>query len=342
VPLLLSSLSKSYNPHVRYGAAMAVGIACSGTNLPEAIDLLEPLLKDQTDFVRQGAMIATAMVFIQISKTQHTKVEAFRQLLTRRIETKGEPVMSKFGAILASGILDASGRNATLQLQSPNGHKNFPAIAGMALFTQYWYWYPLIHFICLSFRPTAIIGITKELGIPKWEFKSNARPSLFAYPEKVKTPEKKKAEKVSTAVLSTTKKAQEREKRKKEDREGGNNMDTSSSSNLTIEPEKPKEPTKEPENTSEPPKSPQVEKKPEPKDEILKNPARVTPLQLGFISFNVSDRFSPLPSHSSKSFGILLLKDAKPELPTEFVEGNQSVEQVPEVPLPKPFEYVDD
>jgi len=214
VPLLLSLLSKSYNPHVRYGAAMAVGIACAGSNLPEAIALLEPLLKDQVDFVRQGAMIATSMVFIQISKAQDIKVEAFRQLLSRRIETKGEPVMSKFGAILATGILDASGRNATLQLQSSSGHKNTAAIVGMALFTQYWYWYPLSLTICLSFRPTAIIGVTSDLKIPKWEFKSSAKPSLFSYPEKVKPQEKKQAEKVSTAVLSITKKAQEREKKK--------------------------------------------------------------------------------------------------------------------------------
>ena len=32
-PRIVSLLSQSYNPHVRYGAAMAVGICCSGTGL---------------------------------------------------------------------------------------------------------------------------------------------------------------------------------------------------------------------------------------------------------------------------------------------------------------------
>lgn len=32
-PSVVSLLSESYNPHVRYGAAMALGIACSGTGL---------------------------------------------------------------------------------------------------------------------------------------------------------------------------------------------------------------------------------------------------------------------------------------------------------------------
>lgn len=30
-PSVVSLLSESYNPHVRYGAAMALGICCAGT-----------------------------------------------------------------------------------------------------------------------------------------------------------------------------------------------------------------------------------------------------------------------------------------------------------------------
>lgn len=54
VPRLVSLLAVSYNPHVRYGAAVAIGIACAGSGMSEAVDLLETLTQDPMDFVRQG------------------------------------------------------------------------------------------------------------------------------------------------------------------------------------------------------------------------------------------------------------------------------------------------
>lgn len=44
---------------------MAVGVACAGTGMRAATDLLEPLLGDAVDFVRQGALIASALVLMQ-------------------------------------------------------------------------------------------------------------------------------------------------------------------------------------------------------------------------------------------------------------------------------------
>lgn len=55
---------------------------------------------------------------------------------------------------------------------------------------------------------------------PKFDFISNARPSLFAYPQPTKPPTKETVEKVATAVLSTTAKAKAREKIKKREAEG--------------------------------------------------------------------------------------------------------------------------
>ena len=45
---VISLLSESYNPRVRYGAAMALGIACAGTSLIGAYNILQPLYDDSS------------------------------------------------------------------------------------------------------------------------------------------------------------------------------------------------------------------------------------------------------------------------------------------------------
>jgi len=39
-PSVVSLLSESYNPHVRFGAAMALGIACAGSGLKVSVLLI--------------------------------------------------------------------------------------------------------------------------------------------------------------------------------------------------------------------------------------------------------------------------------------------------------------
>ena len=39
-PSVVSLLSESYNPHVRFGAAMALGIACAGTGLKVSLVII--------------------------------------------------------------------------------------------------------------------------------------------------------------------------------------------------------------------------------------------------------------------------------------------------------------
>ena len=124
--------------------------------------------------------------------------------------------MSKMGAILASGILDAGGRNVTIRLLSKTKHDKITAVVGLAVFSQFWYWYPLIYFISLSFSPTAFIGLNYDLKSPKFEFLSHAKPSLFEYPKPTTVPTTTSAVKLPTAVLSTSAKAKARAKKAEE------------------------------------------------------------------------------------------------------------------------------
>ena len=156
-PGVVSLLSESYNPHVRYGAAIALGIACAGTGSKEAIALIEPMANDPVNYVRQGALIASALIMIQHTEVTCPKVKEFRTMYSKVISDKHDDVMAKFGAILSQGIIDAGGRNVTVSLQSRTGHTNMKAVVGMLVFTQYWYWFPLSHFLSLAFSPRYVI-----------------------------------------------------------------------------------------------------------------------------------------------------------------------------------------
>ena len=69
----------------------------------------------------------------------------------------------------------------TIGLRSAAGHFRRTAVVGLAVFTQYWYWYPLSHFLSLAFQPTAIVGVNADLKMPQMQLVSNCKPSIFAY-----------------------------------------------------------------------------------------------------------------------------------------------------------------
>ena len=165
VPRIVQLLSESYNPHVRCGATLALGIACAGTGLQDAVEILEPMTKDSVDFVRQGAFIALGMILVQQSEAASSSMASIRALYTKIVSDKHEDPMARFGAALGQGLIDAGGRNVTISLQSSAGSKNTSAIVGMVLFCQFWYWYPLAHCACLAFNPTAIIGVNSEIQV---------------------------------------------------------------------------------------------------------------------------------------------------------------------------------
>ena len=203
-PKVVKLLAESYNPHVRYGCMLAVGISCAGTWLKEALDLLQPMLSDPVDYVRQGALIATSMVLMQNPNHEDkSRLAEHRALLQKVVSDKHEDSMAKFGAIIATGLLDAGGRNMTISLMSKSGHKAMPAIVGCGVFTHFWFWHPLLLFVNLALTPTNAIGVNASLQMPTWRFKSHAPPSTYAYPPP-RSDKKEEEKKVAAAVLSIT------------------------------------------------------------------------------------------------------------------------------------------
>lgn len=332
VPRMVELLSESYNPHVRYGAAMALGISCAGTGLDEAIDLLEPMIKDPTDFVRQGALISLAMIMVQQNEAMNPKVASTRKTLKKIIGDRHEDAMTKFGCALALGIIDAGGRNCTIGLQTQTGNLNMAGIVGMAVFTQYWYWFPFTHFLSLSFTPTSMIGLDHDLKIPSFKFHSATRPSLFDYPpeQEVKTDEAPTL--IATAVLSTTAQAKRRAQ-KKERAQRRESMDidqTPTTPKISAptedkmdvdEESKDKEGKEGEKKDSEGEKASPAEiaKKKLEKEKVgyeIENMSRVLPAQLKYISFPAG-RYQPVKKPTG---GVILLVDTRPGEEKVFIE----------------------
>ncbi|KAG4302880.1 hypothetical protein PCK1_000823 [Pneumocystis canis] len=342
LPRMIELLSESYNPHVRYGVGLALGIACAGSAMQDALDLLEPLSKDPSDFVRQSAHISTAMVLIQHNDQSNPRVVNFKKRLEKIISDKHEDAMAKFGAALAQGILDAGGRNVTIGLQSITGSLNMIAIVGTAIFTQFWYWFPLTHFLSLSFTPTALIGLNKDLKIPKFDFISNAKPSLFAYPPETKKETNKGPGKVATAVLSTTAKAQARAKKTekgkilKDNEDDTMEMDSNFRETESIAENMDMDEVKEhqDENISEKNST----KQDEPLFEIMQNMSRVTPFQFKYISFKSNSRYVPVKKPTG---GILMMLDNFPDSPEILIDSisDEKLDKELEADPPEPFEY---
>jgi len=366
VPKLVALLAESFNPHVRYGACLAVGIACAGTAQKDAIDLLTPLLEDGVDFVRQGAMISLAMVLQQAAEARSPSVRRCKEHCQSVAQDKHQPIVAKQGAIIALGMLEAGAGNVAVSLAARAGFLKAGACVGMMLFLQHWYWYPLLPAVSLALQPTAIIGLNADLNMPKgFSLLCSAPPSTFAY---LKWEEKKEEEKkpMATAVLSTTAKAKAREAKKEAKKHGG--VGRQISSQMSIEKtasvnadDKDKDlalggiplervtshlSTVSYLSVDADPKAQAAAEKAkklrEPTSFTVPNVSRVVPAQWKFLSLPPDQRYRPVRGgHRTALAGILLLQDGQPGEAEEVqkVEKLGAFQESEMAPAPEPFEW---
>lgn len=325
LPHIVGLLAESCHAHVRYGAAMAIGIACMGTGMPVAVNMLEKLTSDASDFVRQGALIGLSMVLMHHTEKRSPKSSEMRKTFEATWSAKLEDVITRFGAVVASGVMDTGGRNGVIALTSATGHPRMSAIVGLAIFTQFWYWYPLVHFIGLSIKPAALICLNRDLKMPKLKVQCNADEELFAYVP-VGPPEKPKDTNTAPkAVLSVTAKhmakVMRRTQKRKDNEKAEDKMDT-----------------KEDEGTSSVKKDSdgqttgggnaekdQNVKRSEPKKSghtVLENPCRVLSEQEAYMSWEVDGqherRYTPVLE--GRMSGIVMMADRRAGDDEDIVE----------------------
>merc|ERR1712176_713489 len=352
VPQLVKLLMESFNPHVRYASCMAVGIAMAGTGDMESIAMLEPMLDDVTDYVRQGALIGTAMIYMQQSDTcNNRKVKSFREKLSSLVGEKHQSTLSKMGAILSIGIIDAGGRNCSISLGSRNGFTRMTSAVGLILWLQHWHWYPMMHTFSLALTPTYTIGLNKNFKFPKnFQLVCNSKPSTFAYPKKLEEKKEEKKKRVETVTLSITAKNKARLARKKAKEEGetGGSMeeeeeDVSSSTGKNESDEGGVESMEiddgEKVDKTDDTNKGNEKREPEPTTFRLSNPCRITKAQAEVCAFDLNQRYRPI-HHDEKPCGVIMLTDSSPGEDEDLgTVKAPSIESEDEADPPEPFEW---
>merc|ERR1719238_1447345 len=179
--------------------------------MPRAVSLLEPMAKDPSDFVRQGALMGLAMVLQQETEAHSPAVKRVRELYATMTGDKHVPVLAKSRA----------------------SFRKMSAIVGMALFQQHWYWFPCYHMLSLTMTPTALIGLNADLKMPKsFSVVCKAKRKMFAYPAMLTAKKKAEKKRVATVELSTTAKAKAKKRaldKAKREAEGGAGADATGS-----------------------------------------------------------------------------------------------------------------
>ena len=322
---VLSLLSESYNSHVRFGATMAIGIACAGTGKVKPYKVIEPLFTDPNYLVRQAALVASGLIFSQTSLKQEEGIKEYNENLQNILEDKNEHLLIKFGAYVSKGLLNLGGKNCVINLVSNTGETKMKSIIGMCLFTQYYYWFPMIHMLNLSICPTFLYNIDDNLKLPKnYKMLSKAKPSIFAYLKEEEKDKKKKEVKAEAAVLST----HTRNKAKAKKTGTLSMVDINSSlkkkSSLELNPA----PSGPIPNEDVDKKEEEVKidmSKVEPEEEELENPIRILPLQKKFMAEIDTNDFEPI-IHGRYS-GFVMLKRKRPDVVSVYDEPEEKVEE---------------
>ncbi|KAH8738624.1 PSMD1 protein [Cryptosporidium ryanae] len=325
VPQIFNLLCDNYNPHVRYAAALTLGIICCGTGLSKVISNLDTLTNDSVDFVRQAAYIGLGMLIMQQNEQQCDKLVSIKQKLIKASTDKHEHITTRFGAILGIGLADAGGRNVVASLFSRTGEIRPKAVIGFTLFYQFWYWFPLVHCISLSFYPTCSIGVDKDLRIPKsFKMKCKGNSGKYNYPKPFSLTKNEDRKVVVTAVLSTASKKKSKKPvlaSKKEDQKMEVNKRTSTTEkNNKSQPEETGNKSNSEDNENDKAEFSSSVSGDDEKNEylLLNNPFRVIGDQSEFLEFIQESRFTPAVDYQHKA-GFIILNDNKPSEEEEYI-----------------------
>ncbi|AFN82514.1 proteasome regulatory subunit 2 [Encephalitozoon romaleae SJ-2008] len=159
----LEPLSENHNFFVRAAVAIILGLFLSGTGDKVCTNILEALMYDSNNLVRQSACIGAGFITMQCNPELVPNYKRIIERLNKLIVDKKENGAVELGAVFGRGLSEAGGRNIIFSVRNMSGITSADRIAGAILFLHYWYWYPLLSMVSLCALPTGIFCFNEDL-----------------------------------------------------------------------------------------------------------------------------------------------------------------------------------
>ncbi|KAG0418268.1 26S proteasome regulatory subunit RPN2 [Dictyocoela roeselum] len=133
-----------------------------GTGDRRVTQAIEVLLYDEETLVCQAACIGMGFLLMQ----NNNCLENYTRIVERinqKIYRKHEGVDTKMGAVIARSLMVAGGTNIIFTPFNMCGKPSMQHATGFIYFFEFWFWYPFINFIGISFLPTTKFVVNREL-----------------------------------------------------------------------------------------------------------------------------------------------------------------------------------
>ncbi|KAH9385998.1 26S proteasome regulatory subunit N2 [Nematocida major] len=162
---VLEPLAQSHSSYVRSGVALALGMFLAGSGNRKALEAIEVLMYDSTPYVRQMASIGAGMILMQNNACDDPFYKRIVEHMHSMTKRKSESGAARFGALLGRSLLDTCGRNGHMSIFGMSGDLSVKSVCGAIMFSEFWYWYPLVPFITLCMRPTLLLAVDTDLNV---------------------------------------------------------------------------------------------------------------------------------------------------------------------------------
>lgn len=163
----LFPLAHSYNMHVRSAVALVLGLFNSGVGDADVCNLLEALLYDSEELVKQSAAIGLGFALAQMNPTLISNYKRIMDRINYMVALKSESACVRIGASLGRSLAEVGGRSAVFSLRNLSKQIEVKRVVGALLFLESWYWYPLMTSISLCILPTPIFFFDENLDETK-------------------------------------------------------------------------------------------------------------------------------------------------------------------------------